>query len=78
MEAGIRNSVVEVGDDDHLAAAAGRPADSGVRYGTVSPVAGLTYRAAPHVDLYGSYGKGFETRRSMSSPIARPTAACRA
>jgi iron complex outermembrane receptor protein len=61
MEAGIRNSVVEVGDDDHLAAAAGRPADSGVRYGTVSPVAGLTYRAAPHVDLYGSYGKGFET-----------------
>jgi iron complex outermembrane receptor protein len=61
LEAGVRNSVVQVGDDDHLAAAAGRPADSGVRYGTVSPVAGLTYRAAPQVDLYGSYGKGFET-----------------
>jgi iron complex outermembrane recepter protein len=61
LEAGIRNSVVQVSDDDHLAAAAGRPADSGVRYGTVSPVAGLTYRAAPHMDLYGSYGKGFET-----------------
>jgi iron complex outermembrane receptor protein len=61
VEAGVRNSVVEVGDDDHLAAEAGRPADSGVRYGTVSPVAGVTYRAAPLVDLYGSYGKGFET-----------------
>ena len=61
VEAGVRNSVVEVSDDDHLAEEAGRPAMSGVRYGTVSPVAGLTYRAAPHLDLYGSYGKGFET-----------------
>jgi iron complex outermembrane receptor protein len=61
VEAGVRNSVVDVSDDDHLAEEAGRPAMSGVRYATVSPVAGLTYRAAPHLDLYGSYGKGFET-----------------
>jgi iron complex outermembrane receptor protein len=61
VEAGVRNSIVDVGDDDHLAVAAGRTPDSGVRYGTVSPVAGLTYQAAPHLDLYGSYGKGFET-----------------
>jgi iron complex outermembrane recepter protein len=60
VEAGVRNSIVDVSSDNHLAAA-GSPADSGVRYGTVNPVAGLTYRAAPNLDLYGSYGKGFET-----------------
>ena len=46
LEAGVRNSIVDVSSDDHLAAA-GTPADSGVRYSTVNPVAGLTYRAAP-------------------------------
>jgi iron complex outermembrane receptor protein len=61
LEAGVRNSIVDIRADDHLAAAAGTPATSGVRYRTVSPVAGVTYRAAPQVDLYGSYGKGFET-----------------
>jgi iron complex outermembrane recepter protein len=60
LEAGVRNSIVDVSSDNHLAAA-GTPADSGVRYSTVNPVAGLTYRAAPNLDLYGSYGKGFET-----------------
>jgi iron complex outermembrane recepter protein len=60
FEAGVRNSIVDVSAVDHLAEA-GAPADSGVRYGTVNPVAGLTYRAAPNLDLYGSYGKGFET-----------------
>jgi iron complex outermembrane receptor protein len=60
LEAGVRNSVVEVASDDHLIEA-GAPSESGVRYGSVNPVAGLTYRAAAHLDLYGSYGKGFET-----------------
>lgn len=60
LEAGVRNSVVEVASDDHLAVA-GAPTESGVRYSTVNPVAGLTYRAASKLELYGSYGKGFET-----------------
>jgi iron complex outermembrane recepter protein len=60
FEAGVRNSVVEVASDNHLSAA-GTPSESGVRYSSVNPVAGLTYRAAPNLDLYGSYGKGFET-----------------
>ena len=60
LEAGVRNSVVDVASDDHLIEA-GAPSESGVRYDSVNPVAGLTYRAAPHLDLYGSYGKGFET-----------------
>jgi iron complex outermembrane receptor protein len=60
LEAGVRNSIVDFESDDHLAAA-GSPSNSGVRYSSVNPVAGLTYRAASHLDLYGSYGKGFET-----------------
>ncbi len=60
LEAGIRNSVVDVGADAHLSQP-GVPTQSGVRYSTVSPVAGVTYRAAPKLELYGSYGKGFET-----------------
>jgi len=60
VEAGVRNSAVPVSSDNHLAAA-GTPATSGVRYASVNPVAGLTWRAASALDLYGSYGKGFET-----------------
>src|ERR1700722_13984995 len=60
LVAGVRNSVVDVASDDHLIEA-GAPTESGVRYDSVNPVAGLTYRAASHLDLYGSYGKGFET-----------------
>lgn len=60
LEAGVRNSVVDVASDDHLIEA-GAPTESGVRYDSTNPVAGLTYRAGSHLDLYGSYGKGFET-----------------
>jgi iron complex outermembrane recepter protein len=60
LVAGVRNSVVDVASDDHLIEA-GAPSESGVRYDSVNPVAGLTFRAGSHLDLYGSYGKGFET-----------------
>jgi iron complex outermembrane receptor protein len=60
--AGVRNSSVDVTSHDHLP---GVEADSGVRsgvrYSAVNPVAGVTFRAAPSVNVYGSYGKGFET-----------------
>jgi len=36
-------------------------ADSSVRFTAVNPVGGITFRASPAVNLYGSYGKGFET-----------------
>jgi iron complex outermembrane receptor protein len=58
--AGVRNSVVDVESHDRLAAIGTDP-DSGVRYGAVDPVAGVTYKAAPRVSLYAAYGKGFET-----------------
>jgi iron complex outermembrane recepter protein len=57
--AGVRNSTVEVSSHDHLAMAA--DPDSGVRYSAVNPVGGVTFRASSAVNIYGSYGKGFET-----------------
>jgi iron complex outermembrane recepter protein len=57
--AGVRNNVVDVTSHNDLPNV-GDP-DSGVRYGAVDPVAGVTFRAAPMLKVYASYGKGFET-----------------
>jgi iron complex outermembrane receptor protein len=57
--AGVRNSVIDVTSHGHLAVL--DAADSEVRYSAVNPVAGVTFRATDAVNLYGSYGKGFET-----------------
>jgi iron complex outermembrane receptor protein len=59
MIAGVRNNVVEVTSHGHIPVL--DDADSSVRYSAVNPVAGITYRASSAVNLYGSYGKGFET-----------------
>lgn len=56
---GVRNSVVEVSDHNLLPVSGS--ADSGVRYAATNPVAGIVFRAAPLLHLYGSYGRGFET-----------------
>jgi iron complex outermembrane recepter protein len=57
--AGVRNNYVQVTSHGHIPVLDG--ADSEVHYSAVNPVAGVTYRAAPAVNIYGSYGKGFET-----------------
>jgi iron complex outermembrane recepter protein len=57
--AGVRNSLVEVSSHGHLAVLDG--ADSSVRYSAVNPVGGITYRLNSAINLYGAYGKGFET-----------------
>ncbi len=57
--AGLRNSTVELASHDHLQGIT-EPYSS-VRYSAVNPVGGVTFRAAPSVNVYGSYGKGFET-----------------
>jgi iron complex outermembrane receptor protein len=57
--AGVRNSLVDVTSHGHLAVL--DAADSEVRYSAVNPVAGVIYRATSAVNIYGSYGKGFET-----------------
>jgi iron complex outermembrane receptor protein len=57
--AGVRNNEVDVTSHGHLAVLDG--ADSSLHYGAVDPVAGVTYRANPSLNIYASYGKGFET-----------------
>jgi iron complex outermembrane receptor protein len=57
--AGARNSVVDVTSHGHLAVL--DAASSEVRYSAVNPVAGVTFRATDAINVYGSYGKGFET-----------------
>jgi iron complex outermembrane recepter protein len=59
VTAGVRNNLVEVSSDDHLPATT--DPHSSVRYTAVSPVGGIVFHAAPALNLYGSYGKGFET-----------------
>jgi iron complex outermembrane receptor protein len=57
--AGVRNNLVEVSSHGHIPVVDG--ADSSARYSAVNPVGGVTFRASSAVNLYGSYGKGFET-----------------
>ena len=57
---GARNSLVDVSSHNHLAAA-GSEDQGATRYNAFTPVAGLTLRAAPELNLYAAYGKGFET-----------------
>jgi iron complex outermembrane receptor protein len=59
VTAGVRNNLVEVSSNDHLPGTT--EPHSSVRYTAVSPVAAVLFRAAPAVNLYASYGKGFET-----------------
>jgi len=58
--AGLRHSLVDVSSHDDLPAPGGAE-DSGVHYGALDPVAGLTYRIAAPLNAYVSYGRGFET-----------------
>jgi len=61
IEAGVRNSRVKVTSHDHYIVP-GNGDDSGnVTYRATTPAAGVTYRAAPDLNLYVSYGQGFET-----------------
>jgi iron complex outermembrane receptor protein len=57
--AGVRNNLVEVSSHGHLPVI--DDADSSVRYSALNPVAGITFRANSVLNVYGSYGKGFET-----------------
>jgi len=61
LVAGVRHSDVAFDARDHYLTA-GNPDDSGrVDYGATTPVAGLLWRAAHGVNVYASYGRGFET-----------------
>ncbi len=59
--AGLRTSRVRISFADHFIVA-GNGDDSGtMRFQATTPVLGLLFRAAPALNLYASYGRGFET-----------------
>jgi iron complex outermembrane recepter protein len=59
--AGIRTSGVRYTSDDHYVTAQ-NPDDSGnQRFEDTSPVLGIVFRAADNLNVYASYGEGFET-----------------
>jgi len=59
--AGLRNTRVSFNSRDFFIAGA-NPDDSGaVKYTNTSPVAGLSWRVRPEINLYASAGRGFET-----------------
>jgi iron complex outermembrane receptor protein len=58
--AGVRNSSVKVGSLDHYTVVNAN--DSGnTSYSATSPVAGITFKASDALNLYVSFGSGFET-----------------
>ena len=66
--AGVRSSRVKFRTTDFFVKAAPTPADrdnpddsGGVDYSATNPVLGLTWRAAPALNLYANVGRGFET-----------------
>jgi iron complex outermembrane receptor protein len=63
LSAGFRHSSVNFDSRDHFVnVIPSNGDDSGqVSYETVTPVAGLVFKAAPDLNFYASYGEGFET-----------------
>ena len=61
IAAGVRNSRVVVSSHDHYVAPAHATTSGDVAYRATTPAAGVTWRATDRINLYASYGKGFET-----------------
>jgi len=59
--AGLRNSTVHVRSDDRYIAPGNGDDSGGAHYHAVTPVLGATYKLSKAVNLYASYGRGFET-----------------
>ena len=61
LTAGIRHSDVRFSSDDRYITAQ-NPDDSGRRnFSRATPVAGIVWHATPELNVYASYGQGFET-----------------
>jgi iron complex outermembrane receptor protein len=59
--AGVRRGSISIRSEDHYITA-GNGDDSGsIRYRALSPVLGATFKSSDSVNLYASYGDGFET-----------------
>lgn len=55
--AGLRHSDIRVSSHDRQ----GLLPPSEIRYSAANPVAGVTFHASPAINVYASYGRGFET-----------------
>jgi len=61
VRAGVRQASVRFHSEDHYVTAV-NPDDSGAKsYRDASPVLGASYHVTDRVNVYASYGKGFET-----------------
>lgn len=58
---GVRRSDVDFDSEDHYITAKNGNDSGGVAYNATSPVAGLVFKAWPWLNLYASYGQGFQT-----------------
>lgn len=58
---GLRHSEVEFDVDDKFIVGANRDDSGSVSYSQTSPAVGVLWRLTPLLNLYASYGKGFET-----------------
>lgn len=73
LSAGFRHDNIDFSSDDHFVnVIPGNGDDSGkVTFDSVTPIAGLVFKATPDLNLYASYGEGFETP-SISELAYRP------
>ena len=58
--AGVRNSRINLSNKDQITSD-GIDSSGSVKYKNTSPVAGVTYKVNPSLNIYANYGKGFET-----------------
>jgi len=58
---GVRRSEVHFDSDDHFITPANGDDSGKVKYDATSPVAGLVFKVRPWMNVYASYGQGFQT-----------------
>ena len=58
---GVRRSDVNFDSEDHYITPTNGDDSGAVSYGATSPVAGLVFKAEPWMNLYASWGQGFQT-----------------
>lgn len=61
LTAGVRTSTVRYRSDDHYVTAANSDDSGSRKFSNTSPVFGAVFHATPDINLYASYGQGFET-----------------
>lgn len=61
IQAGLRHSRVKVRSNDHYIVPGNGDDSGGKTYEGVNPVAGVTFKLSPALNLYASYGRGLQT-----------------